>query len=246
MSNNLLKTLSNIGMSEKAARVYLAALDLGEASVMQLSARSGLMRTTIYYTIDELLSFGALTETKHDKKTFYIPEPPRTVLKRIRESVHDFEEFLPTLEGRVHSAYPAPRTYFLYGVPGFKQIWDKILAVPNGSFDIITSGESFLHFVREKYLLKEIIQAKNKLNIKSRQLIVDSQFAKQVVAKDTRENRVSKILPATYRLPYTTIICRDFVAFISPRNENMLICIESSSFAKSQRALFDALWDSRP
>src|SRR3989344_6316359 len=136
MSNNLLKTLTRIGLTEKAARVYLAALDLGEASVLQLAARSGLMRTTIYYTIDELMHFGALTETKCDKKTLYIPEKPQIVLKRIRENVHEFEDLLPTLQNRMHSAYPAPRTYFLYGVPGFKQIWDKILSVPDSTFDI--------------------------------------------------------------------------------------------------------------
>lgn len=244
MANKLEIILKNIGLSEKAAKVYLASLDLGEAAVKDLANRSGLPRTTIYYTIDELIQFGALVETKRDKKTFYLPEIPRAVLKRTREHVIDFEDSLSALEERTHSAYPAPRTYFLYGVVGFKQIWDRVLEKPESNFDIITSGESFLPFVREKYILEEIIALKKKNKISSRQLIVDSRYARKIVSGDKQENRVSKILPAHYKLPYTTLISTNFVAFISPRSENMLIVIESESFAKNQRAIFNSLWDS--
>lgn len=243
MPKKLNSTLKNIGLSEKAVRVYLAALDLGEASVQQLSSQSKLIRTTIYYTIEELVNFGALMETRRDKKTYYMPEKPQALLRRVRENAHDLEEALPELENRIHSAYPKSRTYFLYGVAGFKQIWEKIFSTKEKEFDIITSSESFPSYVREKYIVDEIIRRKRELQIRSRQLITNSQYAKQIIAKDAKENRVSKLLEPGYRLPYTTIICHDFVAFISPRNENMLIVIESESFAKSQKTIFENLWN---
>lgn len=243
MTTNLVEILVGIGLTDKAAQVYLAALDLGEATVKELASRAHLPRTTIYHTIDELLNFGALLETRRDKKVFYLPAQPQHLLKRVRENVHGFEDALTDFETRLHSAYPAPRTYFLYGVAGFKQIWDRILDKSNSHFDIITAGESFIPFVREKYILDEIIALKKKRGITSRQLITDSRYARKIIATDKEQNRVSKLLPITYRLPYTTIICAKYVAFISPRTENMLIAVEGESFAQHQLALFNALWD---
>lgn len=246
MSKQLVKILANIGLSEKAVQVYLAALDLGEASIQQLAQQSGLIRTTIYYTVEELTRFGALMETHRDKKTYYLPAQPREVLRRVRENAHDLEDALPELEGRIHSAHPAPRTYFLYGVAGFKQIWERIFDSKDKQFDIITAGENFPHYVRETYIVEEIIRRKRELKIHSRQLIIDTQYAKKIIAKDAKEGRVSKLLPPGYRLPYTVIICAELVAFISPRNENMLMIVESESFAKSQKTIFEVLWNSLP
>lgn len=244
MSKNLFKSLTSIGLSEKAAQVYLAALDLGEATVQQLAKRSGLVRTTIYYTLNELVDFGALVETKRDKKVYYIPQKPQAVLKQARINLQDLEKNLPELEDRMHSAYNRPRIYFLHGPAGFKQMWEKVLNSADKKFDIITSAENLSNFVSEKYILEEIVQTKKQLDIKSRQLIVDSQNARRIIAKDFKENRISKLLPHTYRLPSTVVICKNFVAFISPRHEDLLFMVEGESFVKTHQSLFNALWDS--
>ena len=52
--------LKNLGLSEKAAQVYLASLELGEAPVQKLAERAGLKRTTVYYVLEELVAFFAL------------------------------------------------------------------------------------------------------------------------------------------------------------------------------------------
>lgn len=243
MHTSLARAVAASGMSDKAARAYLACLELGEATVQQIAERAKLKRTSVYYVIDELVDAGALLKTKRNKKLYYIPEAPAELLKQLRERVRMFEEAVPLLESAKHSAIERPRVYFLYGVPGFKQIWEKIFAQPDREYRIITEGASFLNFVREKYIVDEIIRKKVQLHIRSRQLITDSTYARKIVAKDARENRQSKFLPPNYPLPFTEIICTQFVAFISPRYENMLLVIESESFAKTHESLFNSLWD---
>jgi HTH-type transcriptional regulator, sugar sensing transcriptional regulator len=237
------ETIQKIGLTDKAAAVYLAALELGEAPVQTLAKQAGLKRTTVYYTIEELLGFGALTKIKRGKKMTYIAENPNQVLRRARERLLDFEEALPELERHRNKAIPTPKAYFLYGVPGFKKVWDKIFASGETEYLIITEGESFLDYVKEKYILQEIIQKKRKLGIYSRQLITESPYARKIIAKDFKENRESRVLPPIYKFPFTEIVCGSFVAFTSPRFENLLIVIDSQSYAKSQRSLFEAVWN---
>lgn len=241
--NNLIVILKNIGLTEKAAQVYLSALMLGEATVLGLSKHSGVKRTSIYYTLDELKNLGALTETKRQKKTYYLPAPPRELIKHIREKVYEAEDFVEELERIKHSIFKKPRVYFLYGPSGFKQIWDMVFASKDKEFCIITEGKNFLDFVREKYILEDIIKNKKKLNISSRQLISDSPYAREVIAKDYMENRKSKLLPRAYKIPFTEVICAEFVAFISPRWDNNLFVVENESFAETRKSIFEITWE---
>lgn len=239
---NFLAILQNIGLSEKGASVYLAALELGEATVQELARWSHVKRTTIYYTLTELLERGALKETKRNRRIYYIAEPPSTLLKNAKEYLSDFEESLGKLEELRHTVYKRPRLTFFYGPAGFKEIWNMIFESKEKEFMIITSGENFLDFVKEKYILDDIIRTKKKLGVRSRQIIVDSPYARKIIAKDMQENRVSKLLPPGGKLPFTEIICSDFVAFISSRLENNLFVVENESFAQSRQTVFETLW----
>lgn len=242
----LTDTLQNLGFSAHAARVYLAALELGEATVQALANRSKVPRTSIYYLLNELVEVSALVMTKRGKKSYYVASPPRAVLARAREKLADFEDSIEELEGKMHAVYPKPRIYFLYGPQGFKRVWDMIFESGEKEFSIITEGALFLDFVKEKYILGEIIKKKKALGIKSRQIIVDSSYAQEIIAKDAKENRESRILSPRHRLPFTEILNKKFVAFLSPRWDNTLFIIENQNFAQTRQSLFDAMWEMLP
>jgi sugar-specific transcriptional regulator TrmB len=239
---DLIEVVANLGLSTKAAKIYLAALELGEASVQQLAQKSRIKRTTLYYLLDELAEAGVLVCVKTGKKTYYTPEQPATLLKNAKEKIAHFEESLALLEEKAGYIRNKPRVYFLYGTAGFKEVWDMILDTKEKEYRIITQGENFLDYVKEKYILDEIIAEKKKRGVKSKQLITASAYAKQIVAKDARENRVSKFLPPIYKLPFTEIITESLVAFISPRFNNMIFVVENEAFARTRKSVFESLW----
>jgi len=48
------KELEKIGLSKKEAKVYLACLELSEATIGQISKKSGVKRTTVYDIVESL------------------------------------------------------------------------------------------------------------------------------------------------------------------------------------------------
>ncbi len=240
---DLINIIKDLGLSTKGAKIYLAALELGEASVQQLAEKSKLKRTTLYYVLDELVEAGVLVPTKTGRKVYYVPEQPANLLKNAKENISNFEDSLKLLEDKAATTNKKPRIYFLYGSAGFKQVWDLILATKEKEYRIITEAVNFLDYVRESYILNEIIAKKKKLGVMSRQLITNSEEARKIVAKDGRENRVSKILPSIYKLPFTEIITESLSAFVSPRFNNMIFVVEDESFAKTRRSMFEMLWE---
>lgn len=241
---DLIEITRNLGLTTKAAKIYLAALELGEASVQQLAQKSKIKRTTLYYILDELIEAGALVCTKTGKKSYYVAEQPANLLKRVKERISSFEDSLKLLEDKVGYINKKPRVYFLYGSSGFKQVWDMILSTKEKEYRIITQGENFLDYVKEKYIVDEIIAKKKKLNVLNKQLISDSAYARKIIAKDSKENRVSKVLPPVYKLPFTEIITESIVAFISPKFSNMIFVVENDGFSATRKSIFESLWHS--
>lgn len=246
MDQNLLKILIGVGFPQKHAAVYLALLALGEGTAQDIARASRVKRPTVYTELVELERKGLVKKTKIRKKTYFVAEPPREILRELSARKEKFERNLPLLEAIRHAESSKPRTTFLDGAEGFRHIWQTIFRGGIKEYLIITDPREMLGFVKKRYITNAVIKEKLSRGIKSRQLIAFSEYAKEVLVKDAKENRVSKVIPHIYKIPFTTIIFGNNVAYISPITEDLLMVIESEAFAKTQRALFEALWESLP
>ena len=236
--------LKSIGLSTKASRIYRSAFALGQSTVLSLSTHSGIKRTTIYYILDELIDAGALFPIREGKKIYYQAEDPRKLLEEVREALTETDnEQNADIAIYAHSKFKKPRIYFLEGLHGFKKIWDMVFKSKNSTYRIITNGESFLDFVKEKYIIDHIISTKRQRGVQSKQIIVDSAYARSIVAKDKTENRQSRFLPTTCKLSFTEIITETFTAFISARRDNTLFVVENEEFSRTRQVIFDDMWE---
>ena len=69
--------LASLGISKKAANVYLAALALGTASVQDIARKVGIKRPTAYLHIEELLRYGILEKVPYNKRFYYRAADPQ-------------------------------------------------------------------------------------------------------------------------------------------------------------------------
>jgi len=242
MEPNIIKTIESLGISNKAAKVYLANLALGEATVLALSKKSKVSRTSIYYTLEELKKRGMITEVERGKKKYIMYVEPEVVIRDTRQKFITLNDVLPQLEEIKFSEKRKPRIEFYFAPAGFKEIWFKVLHSGCKDFNIITDAPHFLGYVKEQYIVDEIIAEKRKKDIRSKQIIVDSRAARLIATKDNTENRETKFLTPDSAIRYTEIITDTLVAFISPRFDNVMFTIDQKEFAATRRSLFETLW----
>src|SRR3989344_1460087 len=110
---DLIEIVKNLGLSTKAAKIYLASLELGEASVQQLAQKAKIKRTTLYYILEDLVEAGVLISSKTGKKIYYVPEQPATLLKNAKEKIANFEDSIKLVEDKTGYRNRKPRVYFL-------------------------------------------------------------------------------------------------------------------------------------
>ncbi|MCX6739840.1 MAG: hypothetical protein NTZ49_01260 [Candidatus Parcubacteria bacterium] len=68
------QVLTNLGLNDKESKVYLACLELGTSSILEIAKKSGVNRGTIYYIIEELKQKQLISQTTK-KKRYYMLRP---------------------------------------------------------------------------------------------------------------------------------------------------------------------------
>lgn|SRR3989338_7534667 len=242
-SSDLIKGLSAFGLDEKDVRVYLAGLELGQTSVLELSRRTEFPRTTLYPILERLTRQGIFRVGIEKKTTLYFAEDPSVLERLFEEREHKFLKVLPTLELMKATADDGPGVTIYEGSDGFKRLWKQLLRSGVKEYRLITTGVGLLEYVKEPYIVKRLIAERMKQGIKSKQLIPTSRDAKRIVEKDHEELRESRFLPEGVNLPATVIMFSDNVAFITTRKENTMILLASGDVAKTYETLFNLIWE---
>ncbi len=234
--------LKAFGFEDKESKIYLAGLELGPTSVLELSRRTRLPRTTLYPILEELRRRGYFRFGKQKRRSVYIAEAPQVLGRHLIAREKLFAEVMPRLEALRGTVREGAGVTLYEGSDGFRQLWQRIFRSGVKEYRIITSGTGLLEFVHEPYLVKHIIAERIRRGIKSVQLIPATLAAKKIVAKDTAELRESRFLPPDTPIPATVIVFGNEVAFITTRRENTMILIASGEAAITHRTLFDLLW----
>lgn len=70
------KYLQEIGLNEKEAAIYLALLQVDNDSVVDISKKTKINRSTVYFVLEGLEKKGLVSEVQINKKVHYAAEPP--------------------------------------------------------------------------------------------------------------------------------------------------------------------------
>ena len=126
--------LEKIGLSEKEAKVYLATLELGQASVQDISQKSKVNRATTYVVLDSLINKGLCSTYLKDKKTFYMAESPEVLdsvfelqKKQIEEKQKSINNIMPQLRSVYNLKEDKPTVRYFEGKEGVRAMMKELL-----------------------------------------------------------------------------------------------------------------------
>ena len=89
--------LKNIGLTEDEAAVYIAGLEIGPTTVLEIARKTGLNRTTLYGVTERLMEKRLLTKSVAGKRTLYAAEPPEKLTLMLKDRLANLNVLLPEL-----------------------------------------------------------------------------------------------------------------------------------------------------
>jgi HTH-type transcriptional regulator, sugar sensing transcriptional regulator len=232
--------LLSIGFNRKEVQVYLAALELAEATITDIAQKAKIPRTTAYGIITSLSKQGLISFNIKKRRKYFFAENPMRLLTMLNERERLLKEAMPRLRS-IHNIYEAkPRIKFYEGKEGVKTILEDIIRTKK-DFRAITSisdmnkafGISFPAFIEERI--------KNKINVKL--LTVKDADSLKFAKKDKKEFRQTKFVPKEFSFHNANFIYGDKIAVVSVGKQFVMgVVIEDADIVCTQKMMFDIVW----
>lgn len=234
-------TLTHFGLNEKESAVYLALLELGEASISGVVAKSGVKRTTVYATLTSLHERGLVSRTTRRKRTLYLAQDPRILRKILGEQERKLETMMPELLSLTNALEHKPTVRFFEGVKGIEHVYEDTLRFPNQEMvawvtdeALKTIGTDFLY----EYLPRRVAQ-----KIWVRVLAPESVLIKSYVAEDKKWLRQTRTVSKEV-FPFGVEIDlygKRNIAVMSFREQFGMV-IESEEMYRTLKSIFEMGW----
>lgn len=122
----LLQLLKDAGLDEKESRVYLAMLEVGQATVQDIAVASGLKRPIIYVILEDLLKRGYASEIPNKKIKTYQAIDPGAISAQLQTTAKNFSEMLPIFKTLSNKGKGKPKISYFDTKEGIQKIYDEI------------------------------------------------------------------------------------------------------------------------
>ncbi len=235
-----IKQLTEIGFTEKEARIYMASLELGSSSIQNIASKTGLKRSTVYDIVDKLIGKGLINLVGDGKRRLFSAENPQKIRQMLKTKEMAFGQLMPNLLSLYNLHETKPRIRFYEGKRGLETIWWDII---NSKRTILAySSVDALHGALSPAFIDTIVKERVKRGIYAKVIISDTPLARKYAQKNKETKREYRFVSQDL-FPFTNDIniCDNFIT-ISSLSEKFGLIIESKKIAEMQRAIFELAW----
>jgi len=237
-----LKVLQNLGLSEKEAEVYLALIELGKASVVEISRKAGTKRPTTYLVLDELKTKGLVTKLLEESRSLYIAEDPELLVKGLKQKLSDISELIPVLRAKFNRG-SKPKIRFIEGKENLYRLYMNEIALAKINYFYGTSVKKFYELWPDlfdewisKIWPKKIKQSHEILEIVANNK-EDVDYAKKSIGK-----REVRIIPRGEGVFLADNVVTENKVYIFSLDNLFCVVIESEDIAKTYQTMVKLAW----
>ncbi|MFA7209628.1 MAG: helix-turn-helix domain-containing protein [Parcubacteria group bacterium] len=243
---SLEQDLKSIGLEEKEAKVYLAALELGPTSIQNLTEKSGIKRSTVYEMIKNLEKKGLVSETSKGKRRLMVASEPERLKQSITAKERLLKEILPELKSLNNIGNVKPIIRYYEGKEGLRQIYKDTLTTKNKLTLWISPIQSMLETIGEDFL-NSYVEERTSLGIWVNSVYITSQRVEdyKYLNPTTFEKTLRRIRFTSPDINIKNAMCiyGNKVAIISSRKEGFGFVMESADYAETMRVFHNLLWN---
>lgn len=239
MQTTLIKVLTNLGLTDKEAKVYLACTEKGTTVVSIIAQAAGINRVTTYDILEKLKQKSLVSYYTKNKIKYFNSINPEILLEEFEKRTADLRSSLPkfkTLTGEINH----PRIRYFEGIEGIKEIYADTL---NSTTKILNySNSAEIRKIWPNYD-KEYVEKRAKKKIFLKGISPRDKEGEIVKAENQKYYREIRLMPQNeFQFTNEINIYDDKVSIISFKDELIGMIIESSEIANSQRAIFNMCW----
>jgi len=243
--SDITKILDEIGLPAAEGSVYMALLE-GSQSVQEIMRATSEKRPTVYYSLNSLQKRGLVSKTGKDYGTKFQVEPVVKLQELVKDNIRKqtvllekakkISDFYPKSEGSAKVLVSYFDSFEAIKAAIFFCLYSKEKTIRS-----IVPAENYFHQIGRDFV-EEYVREKTKRKIKTVALWEDIPNKKLI--EEYYNNSKIRQLPVDMHNSFDTTIFMydDKTLYISPKEEQYAVLIQSRSHSKMMRAMFDTVW----
>jgi len=238
--------LGRIGLSEKESAVYLAALKLGETTVMAISKKSGVKRSTVYTIIDDLKRKGIMAETYKGLKRKFVAENPKNLQQIVNDNQERLNKYMPELMNMYSFPTGEQKIKAAEGAEAIRNGLDSMISdIEVGDYYLVIANFETLNDLLPNFLTK-FLERRAKYNINIRTIAQDGEFARNYQKNQKKFNDTVKIFPKDIQFSANIVVTPHRVLFPQLLPHTGAVVIENKQVIDTIVKLFEMTWANTP
>jgi sugar-specific transcriptional regulator TrmB len=244
--------LKKLGLSDIEATLYIKLLQLGHASISELSRSLSMNRITVHFNVRNLVDRGLITHIKQGRTRELTAQPPENLeyileqqersLKSVREeltlSLPLMQQLIPTKTS--HDKFDVK---FFQGKEGIKAIYREVLKAKEIRSYVNNTGIENV-FPENTSLF---VDANRLRFVKMWEIMDDSSESREYVKNLDRTNYSYKYFPSEWRpTVFDYMIFDGKIAMVGGKRDFNGIVIVNEEMFQNAKALFEVLWNLLP
>jgi HTH-type transcriptional regulator, sugar sensing transcriptional regulator len=240
----LKEQLQQLDLTGKKADVYLACLELGSATVIEIAKKAGIKRTTAYDILLDLEQKGLVSQTAKGKKRLFVGEDPEKIKKDLEHKERMFSEILPMLRSVYNVRGVKPKIRYYEGIEGLKEVYSDTLKY---SGEILAFASEDVAKVLGPWI-ENYMTTRAKRGIHFRGIIPRTAFVeKEIAPRDQQHLRALKMIdPKKYPFSIEVNIYGHSKVSLMSSKEQLGLVIESTEIYNTMKLIFELVWDNLP
>ena len=242
------KAIQKLGLNSNQIKVYVTLLQMGSASIQEISKKTRIKRTTTYSILDNLIHKNLITMLERGAHRKYIAEDPKKIPRKLEENIQKLENdkkdlinIIPELSSLYNIDNNKPKIKYYEGLDGIKQLYAETLLLKKGEETLSYASAELNHKYLDEYITSYVKRRAQK-GIPQRCITLDSHEGRMHQKNDISELRKTRLVdPKIYPFSNEINIFRNKI-FIASFPDLLGVLIESASIAKTQKAIFELAW----
>ena len=236
------KVIEQFGYTPNEAKVYLAALSLGECNISDISAKIKMPRTSAQIIINKLHKDGLMNFYIKRRYRYWTAENPEKLLIRLREKEAALRAVMPELAALRRNTGEKPRIKVFTGADEIKLILEDIVAAKHHILGIVAWDKWIELFGRD--YLDDFIESRRKHFLKIRLLAPKTPLSIRLREKDAKELRETRFWPEDIHIENSNFIYANKIAIISlSKKQPTGVIIEDADVQSMMSVFFELLWN---
>lgn len=244
LTNNmhLQKAIEQLGYKPNEAKVYLAALNIGESTLSDIASHTKLPRTSVQVILEALHKKGLMNFYIKSRYKYWTAEDPKKLIDQLDERKTILQSIIPSISRLKQNTESKPIIKVYSGAERIHLIHEDILSEKQDIFGILP-WEDWISLMTPEYI-DNFIERRVKHFLKGRFLMPKTESTLKLKEREEKELRYVRFLPNHIVIKDALFIYANKVAIISlnPKQPTAVI-IDDESTKDMMTTLFEELWE---